>query len=157
MKQRELEGSGIEFTVAGPVGISQEKLAEAPANVKVVGSVVKERAAECYRAADVFVLPTISDGFAITQLEAMSHGLPVIATANCGEVVSDGVDGLIIPPGDGNALADAIAKLNKDRNLLEELSAKAVLKPREQRFTPEGYAEAVESAMASLVRTSGVS
>jgi len=50
-----------------------------------------------YRSADVFVLPTLSDGFAITQIEAMSHGLPVIATPNCASVVENGVDGLWCP------------------------------------------------------------
>jgi glycosyltransferase involved in cell wall biosynthesis len=64
-----------------------------------------------YRSADLFVLPTLSDGFALTQLEAMSHGLPVIATPNCGEVVSDGLDGLIVPACDPMALAEAMQLL----------------------------------------------
>jgi len=58
--------------------------------------------------ADVFVLPTISDGFALTQLEAMSFGLPVITTPNCGDVVAHGEDGYIIPIRDPAALAAAI-------------------------------------------------
>ena len=42
-----------------------------------------------YRSADLFVIPTLSDGFAITQLEAMAHGLPVIATPHCAEVIAE--------------------------------------------------------------------
>jgi glycosyltransferase involved in cell wall biosynthesis len=72
-------------------------------------------------------LPTISDGFAITQLEAMAHGLPVITTPNCGQVVTDGVDGFIVPVRDSQALADAIARLDGDRPLLRTMSANTLL------------------------------
>jgi glycosyltransferase involved in cell wall biosynthesis len=84
-----------------------------------------------YGAADVFVLPTISDGFAITQLEAMAHGLPVIATSHCGEVVTHGEDGLIIPAFSGSALAEAILELERNRERVAEMSRRAVAKSRQ--------------------------
>jgi glycosyltransferase involved in cell wall biosynthesis len=74
----------------------------------------------------VFVLPTLSDGFAITQLEAMAHGLPVVTTPNCGRVVTDGVDGFIVPARDSRALADALVRLDSDRSLLREMSRNAL-------------------------------
>jgi glycosyltransferase involved in cell wall biosynthesis len=76
---------------------------------------------EFYTRADVFVLPTISDGFALTQLEAMAHGLPVITTPNCGRVVTDGVDGFLIPPRDPAALARAIHVLAEDPERLQAM------------------------------------
>jgi glycosyltransferase involved in cell wall biosynthesis len=48
--------------------------------MKWLGPVTRHKAAEFYRDADVFILPTLSDGFAITQIEAQAHGLPVIAS-----------------------------------------------------------------------------
>jgi glycosyltransferase involved in cell wall biosynthesis len=123
-----LKDSNIRFVVAGPILISKDAVAAAPPNMRFLGKVTRDRTDDLYREADVFVLPTISDGFAITQVEAMAKALPVITTPNCGEVVTDGVDGLIVPPFDGPALAAAIDKVDKDRNLLREMSHRAFVR-----------------------------
>jgi glycosyltransferase involved in cell wall biosynthesis len=128
---RMLSATSIEFIVAGPIGISQSAVASAPANVKFLGRIPRVSLAEIYVQADVFVLPTISDGFAITQLEAMAHGLPVIATPNCGAVVRDGLDGFVVRARDAQALASAIAKLDADRRLLRDMAASAVIRSRD--------------------------
>lgn len=70
---------------------------------------------------DVFVLPTLSDGFAITQLEALAHGLPVITTPNCGRVVEDGKTGFIVPPRDSQKLAEAILRFVRNRDLVRQM------------------------------------
>jgi glycosyltransferase involved in cell wall biosynthesis len=121
-----LRNSKIEFLLAGPLGISAEIVRGFPSNIKVLGRVTRDHLARVYKQAHVFVLPTISDGFAVTQLEAMAHGLPVIATANCGRVVTDGLDGLIIPARDGAALAEAIARAENNRASLREMSFNAL-------------------------------
>ncbi|HUD49784.1 MAG TPA: glycosyltransferase family 4 protein [Candidatus Baltobacteraceae bacterium] len=123
---RLLEGRDIEFLLAGPLAISREAVESFPRNIKVLGRITRDRLAEVYRQAHVFVLPTISDGFAVTQLEAMAHGLPVVTTPNCGRVVTDGVDGLIVPVRDGRALADALGRVEGDRGLLREMSHNAL-------------------------------
>lgn len=122
---RLLQGENISFSVAGPLGIAKEALATAPDNVRYVGRVTRERLTETYLAHDVFVLPTLSDGFALTQLEAMAHGLPVVATPCCGEVVENGKNGCVIPPRDPQALALALARLAHDAGLLEAQSVAA--------------------------------
>ena len=58
-----------------------------------------ETAARFYREADVFLFPTLSDGFGLTQLEAQAWRLPVIASRFCGDVVQDGVNGLLLARG----------------------------------------------------------
>ena len=62
--------------------------------------------------ADVFVLPSLEDGWARTVCEAMACGLPVVVTPNCGasDVVQPGVSGEIVPIRDSNATAEAILK-----------------------------------------------
>jgi glycosyltransferase involved in cell wall biosynthesis len=120
---RFLEKESIHFDVVGPIAISDEAVALAPPNMTFHGPVSRDRTDEFYRAADLFVLPTLSDGFALTQLEAMAYGLPVIATPNCGEVVSDGVDGLIVPASDAIALAEAFQLLLQDPAKLEAMIA----------------------------------
>lgn len=121
-----LEGSRIEFTLAGPVGISEKAVRSFPANMKLVGTVTRDQVAQLYQSSQVFVLPTLSDGFAITQLEAMSHGLPVVTTPNCGKVVTDGADGWIVPARNGPALAEALRHLQSNPDLLKAMSDNAV-------------------------------
>ena len=125
---RLLQHTRFRFIIAGPIGISSAALATAPRNMQFVGRVTRNQTERFYREADVFILPTLSDGFAITQLEAMNRGLPVIATSRCGEVVTDGRDGFIVPAGDSAALAEALLKLDRDRVLLSHMAHNAFLR-----------------------------
>lgn len=78
-------------------------------------------------AADVFVSPSSQEGFGLAIAEAMSLGVPVVAVAvgAVPEVVEDGVSGLLVPPGDPEALANTLAHLLKDRELGERLKSAA--------------------------------
>jgi glycosyltransferase involved in cell wall biosynthesis len=122
---RRLDKKKFHFDIAGPISIADEQVVTAPANVTFHGAVTRDRVREFYREADVFVLPTISDGFALTQLEAMAHGLAVITTPNCGEVVHDGIDGFLIPPRDATALAQALESLADDPERLDAMRGAA--------------------------------
>ena len=66
--------------------------------------------------ADVVVLPSLSEGLPVALLEALGYGKAVVATRVGGipEIVTDGVDGVLVPPGDADALTDAIAELAAD-------------------------------------------
>jgi sugar transferase (PEP-CTERM/EpsH1 system associated) len=74
------------------------------------------------RALDVFALGSQREGISNTVLEAMATGLPVVATATGGnlELVVPGVNGRLVPPGDANALAAAIAAYAEDAQLRRE-------------------------------------
>jgi glycosyltransferase involved in cell wall biosynthesis len=119
---RMLEGRDIRFDIVGPIGINREAIESAPSNMAFHGSVSRDRSAALYSKADVFVLPTLSDGFAITQLEAMAYGLPVITTPNCGKVVQDGKNGFVVPAWDAKSLAEAVSRFDRDRELAPRMS-----------------------------------
>lgn len=80
-----------------------------------------------YRQADIFVSTALSDGTPVSVLEAMASGLPCIAT-NVGGVpewIADGENGMLIPPGEPNLLADRLLRLAADRNLRVVYGAQA--------------------------------
>jgi glycosyltransferase involved in cell wall biosynthesis len=87
--------------------------------------------------ADVLVFPTLSDGFGLVQLEAMAQGLPVIATSACGEVVRDGWDGFVVPPGDVESLVEALRRLRREPDLYAAMSQAALGRATE--FGPERH------------------
>ncbi|MBV9543696.1 MAG: glycosyltransferase [Chloroflexi bacterium] len=74
-------------------------------------------------ALDAFVMPSIWEGFGIVLLEAMAAARPIVASsvATIPEVVLDGQTGLLVPPGDAVALADALARLADDPALAHYL------------------------------------
>ncbi|MDQ7772424.1 MAG: glycosyltransferase family 4 protein [Elusimicrobiales bacterium] len=76
---------------------------------------------------DVFALPSLREGQPIALIEAMALGLPVAATRLPGvlETMSDGREGLIVPPGDPEGLARALEKLLEDRGTAGRLGAAA--------------------------------
>jgi glycosyltransferase involved in cell wall biosynthesis len=86
-----------------------------------------ENVAEFMAAIDVFVMPSYSETFGLVLIEAMAMGKPVVATSAGGvpEIVEDGRDGLLIPPRDEKALAEAIVLLLRDSTLRKTLSEHA--------------------------------
>lgn len=72
-----------------------------------------------FREADIFVLPSYSEGFSTAILEAMAAGLPVVVTrvGAAPDVIQDNVNGYVIPPGDVDALRDRLERLIVDRDL----------------------------------------
>ena len=83
--------------------------------------------AELLRLLDVFVLSSLSEGLSIALLEAMAVGCPIVATAVGGnrELIQDGTTGLLVLSGDGESLANAIARLLQNPPLAHQLGAAA--------------------------------
>jgi glycosyltransferase involved in cell wall biosynthesis len=78
-------------------------------------------------AADVFVLPSRIEGFGLVYIEAAMHGVPSVGCAVGGvpEAIADGVTGLLVPPGDVDALRDAIVNLRTHPEWRARLGATA--------------------------------
>jgi glycogen(starch) synthase len=110
------------------------------------GFVPLEALAERLRQADIFAFPSVWDEpFSITLPAAMASGVPVIATATGGtpETFEDGAEGLLIPPGDPEALAGAISTLARDPALRNRLSQAAVTRAQ-QAWSFDAYIDRLE-------------
>ena len=90
-------------------------------NVRLAGFV--SHVEELYRSAAVHIFPSSCEGSAKATYEAAACGLPQIVTRESGDVVQDGMNGIIIPPDDPDALAAAIERLHADRDLCARLGA----------------------------------
>ncbi|HOW43045.1 MAG TPA: glycosyltransferase family 4 protein [Candidatus Omnitrophota bacterium] len=113
-------------------GVLRKKLIDFAAHCgsahKVVFAGASADVARWYRAADVFVLPSYSEGMPNVLLEAMASGLPVIASAipSIQEIIDDGYNGLLFPPEDEQRLADQIDRILDNRAFSEQVTARAL-------------------------------
>jgi glycosyltransferase involved in cell wall biosynthesis len=119
------------------------------------GQVPRSEIGHEFAEADVFVFPTLSDGFGIVLAEALRAGLPIVATPNCADVVEHGVNGLRVPTDRGDALADAIATIVSDRALREAMSRESRRVFR--RFTLEAYGERLAQTITTRFRAARTS
>jgi len=112
---------------------------------------------EILAALDLFVLPSLWEGLPNAVLEAMAAGLPVVATAAGGtpELVVDGETGLLVPPGDVTALAEAIERLLRDAGLRRKMG-EAGRKRVEGHFTIEQTVAQTVALYETLLRQKGL-
>ncbi|MCS3937290.1 glycosyltransferase involved in cell wall biosynthesis [Salinibacter ruber] len=146
-----LQDRNLEIKVAGPIGIAEEYVRRAPENMSFIGRVQRDQTTTLYDWADVFVFPTLSDGFGVTQLEAMAHGCPVITTPNCARVVTDGTDGILAAPRSAEEIADALASLDDARSRVAEMG-RAALKTA-QKYSIDAYARRLFDAVEAKLRS----
>lgn len=108
---RLLDDEPVEFWFVGPRQIQVAPELNTKHNLRWFGAVSRMEVDRFYREADVFILPTLSDGFGLTQLEAQSWKLPVIASRFCGEVVEHDRNGLILAEVSGEEIAKVLSEL----------------------------------------------
>jgi glycosyltransferase involved in cell wall biosynthesis len=101
----------------------------------------RQELVELYRKADMFVLPSHHEGMPTVLLEALATGLPVVSTGVGGalEVIIDRENGLLVPPADPQALAEALLTMTHDEELRRRCSANA-RRTVEERFSWEAVA-----------------
>lgn len=123
-------GPGFVFVVVGPV--DSDKPDSLPAEIVERARAVGVRflgmrtdMEDIYAGLDLFVLPSHREGFPRAAMEAAAMALPVIATdiRGCRQVVTDGVNGRLVPVGDPGSLADAIRSVGSDREAMAAMSA----------------------------------
>jgi glycosyltransferase involved in cell wall biosynthesis len=130
---RILNGAPIEFHLVGSAGIEFPSDVLRNPQVLIHGPVPRGAVSRYYAGADLFILPSLSDGFGLTQLEALAHGLPTIASRHCGDVVEDAINGLRIDPISGEAIASALLSCLGDSTRLNAWARAAVVTARQFR------------------------
>jgi glycosyltransferase involved in cell wall biosynthesis len=110
-------GRAVPLTILGPGAPADDVLGWFPAAVRpyitVLDRMPEDGVIEQFRRHDVLVFPSTYEGYGLVVIEAMSQGLPVIATpVGCAaSIVRDGVNGRLVPPRDAMALATAVGDL----------------------------------------------
>ncbi|OGG40903.1 hypothetical protein A3A21_01370 [Candidatus Jorgensenbacteria bacterium RIFCSPLOWO2_01_FULL_45_25b] len=107
-----------------------------------------------YHEADVFILPSIDDGFGLVVVEAMMAGIPVIITENVGaaDIIENGKEGFVVPIRDPNALKEKIEYLMRHSDIRKTMGDAAAERACE--YTPDKYCERMMKAYEKVVERS---
>jgi glycosyltransferase involved in cell wall biosynthesis len=131
---------GLTLTMIGKQTVGARYLAPVASMIQTLAHTPRAQMPAIYHAADVLVLPSLFEGSAGATYEALASGLPVITTPNTGSIVRDGVDGLIVPARDVEALAERIEQLYGDVRLRHAMATQA--RERALQFPWERYQQA---------------
>ncbi len=107
--------------------------------VKVLGHVSSDRLLSLYQAANVFLFPSLEEGFGLPVLEAMAHGLPVVTAGTSSLPEVGGEAALYVDPHDPRDIAEKVLRAAEDEDLRENLIRQGLARARE--FTWRGTAE----------------
>ncbi|MEM3658496.1 MAG: glycosyltransferase family 4 protein [Candidatus Hadarchaeum sp.] len=147
-----LRGKPIKLVLCGRTAPDMALLKQYYAyNVEIKLGLPHKKVLHELHSADLFVFPSLLEGFAHSILEAMSCGLPVITTPHtCGpDIIVDGVHGFIVPIRDPLALADRIVWCLENRERLVEMGHQAAIRARQ--FTWERFRHGIREAYSSIV------
>lgn len=100
---------------------------------------------QMFRNADLFIYPSLHEGSAFANLEAMATGLPVVTTHNAGSVVRDRIDGFIVPIRSTDAIIEAIECLRHDPARCAAMGRSA--RARAEQFTWERYGDELDGLL----------
>jgi glycosyltransferase involved in cell wall biosynthesis len=146
---------GLSLVLAGD-GPDAEKLRRLAADLgldgraRFLGAQPRDVVFELLRAADAVVLSSSWENFPHVVVEALAVGTPVVATATGGvtEIVRDGENGLLVPPGDPEALAGSIRRLFDDDALRARLAERAPASV--ERFSPQRVYHRLEAILSEV-------
>ena len=149
---------GAKLRVVGnPLGETEKLLKKFPVpGIEVLGPQFQPEVVRHMSRASALVLPSIQEGMALVQAEAMACGCPVVASANTGseDLFSNGEEGFILAPGDIEGLAEKMIQLYEDKPLRDAMGSKGVLRARNIGGW-DGYGERLVSLCLSLAKARG--
>jgi glycosyltransferase involved in cell wall biosynthesis len=123
-----------------------------PASSRVVFPGHVSHRSEFFAALDLFIMPSRSEAWGLAALEAMAHGIPVVASRVGGlpEMIESNESGWLVTPGDASELATAIERASADREMLLDMGTRA--RERAKRFSVEETAERTEAFYRRMLR-----
>jgi glycosyltransferase involved in cell wall biosynthesis len=121
---RELDLRDAELVIAGtPDDAGRALLKRNAGSARLLGQVPWFELPDLFRSASAFVLPSIAEGSALVTYMAMASGLPLIVTDAAGSVARDGIDGLVVPSRNVEALKTAILRVYEHRDEARAMGA----------------------------------
>jgi len=142
-----LIGLPVELTIVGEPQVAVPPQLRALPSLRWTGPVPRGEASARFLDADVFILPTHSDGFGLTQLEALAHRLPVIVSQNCAHLVDDDVQGRVLPEVSAAAIANTLREILDNPPCLARWSANCQVPEQCQ---PQAVATQLRSLVEAL-------
>lgn len=118
-----LKDEPVELAIVGGTHFALPQAVRDLKSLRWYGQVPHHETERFFQEADLFVLPTHSDGFGLAQVEALAHGLPVLTSPFCASVVEDGVNGRVMPEVSVSAIVKAIRGILEDPQQLAKWSA----------------------------------
>jgi hypothetical protein len=115
------------FLLVGTIALPASVLESLPVNVRLCGPIPRTEIHLQFARADIFCLPSLCEGSATVVYEALAMGLPVVCTPNTGSVVTDGLNGYLVPIRDARAIAERIADLACDQPMRDKFSRAALV------------------------------
>lgn len=113
----------IQLELVGGVGMRLPDATRRDAALKWTGPVPRSAVMERYRASDLLIFPSHSDGFGMAQVEARAWGLPIIASRHCGAVVTDGQTGWLLPEVSASAIAQVLREAVTEPELIRQYAS----------------------------------
>ena len=117
-----LEHEPIEWWIVGPVQIRVPDRFQSHPKIRWLGTIPRSQVKQYYQQADIFLLPTHSDGFALTQLEAQAWKLPLITSIHCAPIVQERFNGFKLEVLTSRSICERIKGCLKSGNMLEKYS-----------------------------------
>ncbi len=140
-----LPKGAAELTLCGRAVDDLELFRQSKVPIHLHPSISAEGLLDAYRAADLFVFPSMAEGFAQVLLEAMASGLPILSTSRTAapDLIRQGVEGFIVEPGNAVDLAVHIEKFLRDPRRIQSMGAAA--RRRAEHFTWARFRQGVAS------------
>ena len=150
----ELKLPNFEFFHVGPVSEEMTEFinSNAPKNFFFHGKQPQENLIKYYAQSSVFCLPSLEEGLAMVQVQAMACGLPIICTPNAGaeDLITDGVEGFLIPIRNVEALKEKISFLYKNTDICSAMG-KAASNRVQSSFTWSDYGKSMIEKYAEIL------
>lgn len=150
-----ISGDKATLTVVGNTNVGMEGFASCSENVRFIGEVLHEKIPTILKEADVFVYPSLGDGFSLAALEAAACSLPLILSENTGacELICSGREGFTIPIQSAEAIREKIDWFVEHPDRIEPMGRAA--REMAERFTWSAYDMSIRKMLSELAENDG--
>lgn len=126
-KNSGIKPNEAELLLVGSKDLPNDFYSDLPENIKVISNIPHNELLKLFDESSMFILPTLADGFGMVITEAMSRGIPVLATNNCAgpDLITHGLNGLLIEAGNSAALVEQMKWAVSHNSEINQMGIKA--------------------------------